>query len=217
MKYYKFYLLSLLVILIDQAVKVLVHYEMEMGLPGEIHLIGDWLKLHYTTNPGMAFGVELGSDYGKLILSSFRLVAMVGIGYYLYYLWKHKAPQGLLWCVALILGGAIGNLVDSIFYGVIFDNAPYGSSTPWFHGQVIDMFYIDIWEGIVPHWVPLLGGQPMSLWPIFNVADSAIFIGVMIILFNQKRFFGHAQEEKEAALNSPAATPETTNAEVEAK
>ncbi|MGV3503116.1 MAG: lipoprotein signal peptidase [Adhaeribacter sp.] len=215
MKYYKYYLLSVLVILIDQAVKVLVHFEMEMGLPGEIHLIGDWLKLHYTTNPGMAFGVELGSSYGKLMLSTFRLVAMVGIGYYLYYLWKHKAPHGLLWCVALILGGAIGNLVDSIFYGVIFDNAPYGSSSPWFHGQVIDMFYIDIWEGIIPHWIPLLGGQPMSLWPIFNVADSAIFIGVMIILFNQKRFFGH-HEQKEQTQAAPSHNPETSNAEVEA-
>jgi signal peptidase II len=159
----------------------------------------------------------LGSSYGKLILSTFRLVAMVGIGYYLYYLWKHKASPGLLWCVALILGGAIGNLVDSILYGVIFDNAPYGSASPWFHGQVIDMFYIDIWEGIVPHWVPLMGGQPMSLWPIFNVADSAIFIGVVIILFNQKHFFGHPQSGTETALPTPqSSTPETTNAEVEA-
>ncbi|ARS37049.1 lipoprotein signal peptidase [Pontibacter actiniarum] len=194
MKYLKYYLAALAVILVDQAVKLIVHYNMEMGMPGEIHLIGDWLKLHYTLNPGMAFGVELGSDYGKLILTLFRLVAMFGIGYYLYYLASHKAPKGLIWCIALILGGAIGNLVDSTFYGVWFDNAPYGSSTPWFHGQVVDMFYVDIWEGIVPNWVPILGGKPMSLWPIFNVADSAIFIGVLLILFNQKRFFGEHPE-----------------------
>ncbi|WP_242926288.1 lipoprotein signal peptidase [Pontibacter vulgaris] len=196
MKYWKFYLLSLVVILIDQAVKLIVHYNMEMGLPGEIHVIGDFFKLHYTLNPGMAFGVELGSDYGKLILTLFRLVAMFGIGYYLYYLVKHHAPKGLIWCIALILGGAIGNLVDSTFYGVWFDNALYGSSTPWFHGQVIDMFYLDIWEGIIPHWVPILGGKPMSLWPIFNVADAAIFIGVLLILFNQKRFFGEHHEQE---------------------
>ncbi|TPE45562.1 lipoprotein signal peptidase [Pontibacter mangrovi] len=196
MKYGKYYLVALAVILIDQAVKLIVHYNMEMGLPGEIHLIGDWLKLHYTLNPGMAFGVELGSDYGKLILTLFRLVAMFGIGYYLSYLVKHHAPKGLVWCIALILGGAIGNLVDSTFYGVWFDNAPYGATTPWFHGQVIDMFYVDIWEGIVPNWIPIFGGKPMSLWPIFNVADSAIFIGVLLILFNQKRFFGHHEEPK---------------------
>ncbi|WP_187263429.1 lipoprotein signal peptidase [Pontibacter beigongshangensis] len=200
MKYWKYYLASLLVIIIDQVVKLIVHYNMEMGMPGEIHLIGDWLKLHYTLNPGMAFGVELGSEYGKLMLTLFRLVAMFGISYYLYYLVNQKAPKGLIWCIALILGGAIGNLIDSTFYGVWFDNAPYGSSTPWFHGQVIDMFYVDIWEGIIPHWVPILGGSPMSLWPIFNVADSAIFIGVLIILFNQKRFFAEHEEPKRNAI-----------------
>lgn len=196
MKYSKYYLLALLVIVIDQAVKLIVHYNMEMGLPGEIHLIGDWLKLHYTLNPGMAFGVELGSDYGKIILTTFRLFAMFGIAYYLYYLVKTKAHSGFIWCIALILGGAIGNLIDSIFYGVWFDNAPYGSASPWFHGQVIDMFFVDIWEGILPQWIPIVGGKPMSLWPIFNVADSAIFIGVVIILFNQNKFFNHEPATK---------------------
>lgn len=203
MKYSKYYLLALLVIAIDQAVKLIVHRYMEMGLPGEIHLIGDWLKLHYTLNPGMAFGVELGSDYGKIILTLFRLVAMFGIAYYLYYLVKTKAHSGFIWCIALILGGAVGNLIDSIFYGVWFDNAPYGAASPWFHGQVIDMFFVDIWEGILPQWIPLMGGKPMSLWPIFNVADSAIFIGVVIILFNQNKFFHH-----EAAAK-PIGNPET--------
>ncbi|WP_347159897.1 lipoprotein signal peptidase [Pontibacter chitinilyticus] len=202
MKYWKYYLAAIGIILLDQTVKFIVHNNMEMGLPGEIHLIGDWLKLHYTLNPGMAFGVELGSSYGKLILTLFRLVAMFGIGYYLYYLAEHRAPKGLLWCIALILGGAIGNLVDSTFYGVWFDNAPYGAATPWFHGQVIDMFYVDLWEGIVPQWVPILGGQPMSLWPIFNVADSSIFIGVVLILLNQRRFFGTPQT---TPVDSPAA------------
>ncbi|MBK0403576.1 lipoprotein signal peptidase [Adhaeribacter sp. BT258] len=191
MKYGKYYLIALLVILIDQAVKFIVHYNMEMGLPGEIKIFGDWFKLHYTLNPGMAFGVELGSDYGKIILTTFRLVAMFGIGYYLYHLVKTRAHSGFIWCIALILGGAIGNLIDSIFYGVLFDNAPYGSHSPWFHGQVVDMFFVDLWEGILPKWIPILGGKPMSLWPIFNVADAAIFMGVVFILFNQNKFFGH--------------------------
>ena len=218
MKYLKYYLLSLLVIIIDQVVKFVVHYNMEMGLPGEIHVIGDWAKLHYTLNPGMAFGVELGSSYGKLILSLFRMVAMVFIGYGLFYLWKNQAHPGFIWCVALILGGAIGNLIDSVFYGIWFDNAPYGSPTPWFHGQVVDMFYLDIWEGIIPHWVPVIGGNAMSLWPIFNVADSAIFIGVLIILFNQKRFFSSLPEKNPASTEENTTTnqPETSNAKLEA-
>ncbi|HSI90386.1 MAG TPA: lipoprotein signal peptidase, partial [Adhaeribacter sp.] len=197
MKYWKYYLAALAVILVDQAVKLIVHYNMEMGLPGEIRLMGDWLKLHYTLNPGMAFGVELGSDYGKVILTSFRLVAMFGIGYYLYHLIKTRAHSGFIWCMALILGGAIGNLIDSIFYGVWFDNAPYGAKSPWFHGQVIDMFYVDLWEGYLPNWIPIMGGKPMSLWPIFNVADAAIFMGVVFILLNQNKFFGHDVKEKD--------------------
>ena len=91
--------------------------------------------------------------------------------------------------MALILGGAIGNVLDSTFYGILLDNAPYSSSTPWFHGQVVDMFYIDIWEGILPNWIPFLGGQYYSLWPIFNIADASIFCGVAVILIFQKKFF----------------------------
>lgn len=197
MKYTKYYLLSLGIIILDQVIKLVVHYNMEMGLAGQIPVFGDWFKLHYTLNPGMAFGMELGSEYGKLILTLFRLVAMVGIGYYLYYLAKKKIHPGLLWCVALILGGAIGNVIDSTFYGVLLDNAPYNASTPWFHGQVVDMFYIDIWEGRVAEWVPLWGGQHIALWPIFNIADASIFVGVAIILLFQKRFFDDNKNDVE--------------------
>ena len=204
MKYWKYYLAALAVIVVDQIVKLTVHYNMEMGLPGEIKLIDDWLKLHYTLNPGMAFGVELGSAYGKIILTLFRLVAMGGIAYYLYHLVKTKANTGFIWCIALILGGAVGNLIDSIFYGVLFNNAPYGVATPWFHGQVIDMVFVDIWEGFLPKWIPIIGGKPMSLWPIFNVADSAIFVGVVLILLNQNKFFGH-HSETEKTQSNPAA------------
>ncbi|WP_192822566.1 lipoprotein signal peptidase [Rufibacter sp. LB8] len=189
MKYAKYYLVALLVIIIDQAVKLWVHHNMYPGGPGEIPVFGDWFKLHYTLNPGMAFGVELGSDYGKIILTVFRMVAMVAIGYLVYHLVKNKYHQGLVWCVGLILGGAIGNLIDSIFYGVFIPgNAPHGVSTPWLHGQVIDMFFIDIGRVDFPHWIPLIGGSDMHLWPIFNVADAAIFVGVLIIILNQTKF-----------------------------
>lgn len=201
MKYAKYYLLSLGIIIVDQAVKLVVHYNMDMGLAGQIPVFGEWFKLHYTLNPGMAFGMELGSEYGKLILSIFRLFAMVGIAYYLFYLSRKNVHQGLLWCIALILGGAIGNVIDSTFYGVFLDNAPYGSSTPWFHGQVVDMFYIDIWEGRVADWVPVWGGEYMALWPIFNVADASIFVGVLLILLLQGRFFTEKPVENESKLS----------------
>lgn len=194
-KYLKYFGVALLVIAIDQIVKMLVHFEMDFGTPGQIPIFGDWFKLHYTTNPGMAFGMELGSEYGKMILTSFRLVAMVGIGYYLTYIIDKRNHPVYILCIAMILGGAIGNLVDSIFYGVWLDNAPYNAPTPWFHGQVVDMFYFDIWEGHVPEWVPLWGGSYTALWPIFNIADAAIFVGVGIILIFQNRFFPEKKEE----------------------
>jgi len=194
-KYSKFYMLSLAVIIIDQAVKMLVHFNMDPGIVGQIKIFDDWFKLHYTLNPGMAFGMQIASEYGKLILTVFRILAVAGIGYYLFYLAKKNVHQGLVWCIALILGGAIGNVIDSTFYGVLLDNAPYNASTPWFHGQVIDMFYIDIWEGRVADWIPVFGGDYMALWPIFNIADASIFIGVTIILLRQKAFFAEKKGE----------------------
>lgn len=189
MKYLKYFAIAALVIIIDQAVKMLVHYEMDFGTPGQIKVIGEWFKLHYTTNPGMAFGMQIGSEYGKLLLTSFRLIAMFGIGYYLYYIIQKNLHPAYIVCISMILGGAIGNLVDSVFYGVWLNNAPYNAPTPWLHGQVIDMFYIDIWEGFIPEWVPVWGGSYTALWPIFNIADASIFVGVTIILIFQGRFF----------------------------
>jgi signal peptidase II len=121
---------------------------------------------------------------------------MSGIAYYLYHIAKKGAHPGLLWCIALILGGAIGNVVDSVFYGVFLNNAPYGAPTPWFHGQVIDMFYFDIWEGYLPQWLPIIGGEYYSFWPIFNIADASIFVGVAIILIFQKKFLKEGQTNK---------------------
>ena len=138
MKIWKYYLIALIVILIDQGVKLFTHFNMELGPVGEIQLIGDVFKLHYTLNPGMAFGIILDFEYGKLFLSLFRIVAVIGIGFYIKYLYDSKAPKGLLICIGMILGGAVGNVLDSLFYGFAFNNAPYGSPTPWFHGQVID-------------------------------------------------------------------------------
>lgn len=165
---------------------------MDMGPAGEISLLGDWFKLHYILNKGMAFGMSLGSTYGKLFLTLFRLAAIGGIAYLLIYISRNNYATGLAWCIALILGGAIGNLVDSIFYGAWLQNAPYNAITPWFHGQVIDMIYLDFWEGYLPSWIPLWGGKKVAFLPIFNLADVAIFIGVLFILIKQKSFLSRS-------------------------
>ncbi|MEO9483212.1 MAG: lipoprotein signal peptidase [Ekhidna sp.] len=198
----KYFLISFAVILLDQIVKLIVYYNMDMGSQGQILIFGTWFKLHYLTNPGMAFGMKLDFEYGKLVLTVFRIGAMIAIGSYLYSLIKKETNTGLLLCIALILGGAIGNLIDSVFYGVWFDNAPYDAPTAWFHGQVIDMFYIDIWEGYLPSWIPLIGGDYMALWPVFNIADASIFVAICFIIVFQKRYFKKEEEETEEITNA---------------
>lgn len=186
-RYISVFGLALAVIIIDQLVKLWVAYNMQLG--EEIRIFDGWFKLHYTLNEGMAFGATFGGSYGKLLLTTFRIIAMGAIAYYLLHIVKKGMPRGLQLCVALILGGAVGNLIDSVFYGVWLNNAPLHAPMPWLYGQVVDMFYIDIWEGYLPEWVPLIGGDYVALWPIFNVADAAIFVGVLAILLFQKRFF----------------------------
>lgn len=167
---------------------------MEYGLAGQIVLLGDWLKLHYTLNPGMAFGMQIGGDNGKLILTVFRIIAISGIGWYLAGAVQKKMKAPFLTCISLILGGATGNLLDSIFYGVLLGNAPEGSPSPWLHGQVVDMIYVDIWEGFLPDWMPIFGGQYYALWPIFNVADATIFCSIIVLMM-----FGNKWTEDKAA------------------
>lgn len=206
----KYLLLSALLIVIDQATKMLVHFNMEPGFPGQIVLLGDWLKLHYVLNPGMAFGMQLGHEYGKLFLTLFRLVAMFAICWYLVYHAVRGASKTLLLALSLILAGAVGNVIDSIFYGVFLGNAPVGSVTPWFHGQVIDMIFVDFWEGFLPEWIPVLGGQYYST-PIFNFADSCIFIGVCIVLIFQGHFYNPVEEEKEEEAENERAVEDAEN------
>jgi signal peptidase II len=161
-----------------------------MDLNTEIPVFGDWFRIHYILNSGMAFGLKLDWEYGKLLLTLFRMLAMVAIGYYLYSLIKKEVPSGLSWSIALILGGAVGNLIDSVFYGVLLNNAPLDSITPWFHGQVIDMLYFPIIQTTLPDWLPIWAGERFEFFrPIFNIADASIFIGVVIIMIFQKRFF----------------------------
>ncbi len=200
----KYFLIAFMVVVIDQASKMLVVNNME--LHEEINVLGDWFRIHYLLNPGMAFGIKWNNEFGKLALTLFRIGAMIGIGIYLHRLAKKEAHPGLLFCVALILGGAVGNVIDSTFYGVLLNNAPPDSPTPWFHGQVIDMLFFPLFDFVWPEWVPFVGGDYFLFFsPVFNLADSSIFIGVTVILIMQKKFFKHQDEQlPETASASPA-------------
>ena len=202
MNFYKYFILALVIIVIDQASKLLVYKY--MYLHQEINVIGEWFRLHYLLNPGMAFGIRWNNEFGKLALTVFRIAAMFGIGYYLWKMAQKNAHAGFLWCMALILGGAVGNVIDSIFYGVVLNNHPAGSPTPWFHGQVIDMLFFPIFDYYWPDWVPIVGGDYFLFFsPVFNIADSSIFIGVVVILFCQRIFFKEKTELHQSAAVSP--------------
>jgi signal peptidase II len=192
--YTKPFLTAAFIILLDQVIKIWVKTHMQLG--EEIHLLGNRGMLHYTENNGMAFGMELGGDLGKLVLTLFRIVAVCGIGYGLVHLIKHKYHRGLIMMVAMILAGAVGNIIDSAFYGVIYQYAPI------FHGRVVDMFYFPLLSGNFPSWIPVWGGEEYIFFrPVFNLADAAISVGVIMILLNQKHYFKHEVVE-ESSPNS---------------
>jgi signal peptidase II len=180
--YTKPFLIIFLVLLIDQVSKIWIKTNMSMGQ--EFNILGDWFIIHYTENNGMAFGLEFGGEFGKLALSLFRIAAVGGIGYGLHYLIRHKYHRGLILNVALIFAGALGNIIDSVFYGVIWNYAGL------FHGRVVDMLYFPIMEGVFPQWVPIWGGEDYIFFrPVFNVADAAISVGVIIIMIFQNHYF----------------------------
>ena len=186
--YVKPFLLAALVVLADQLIKIWVKNNMYQG--EEIKFLGERGMLHFTENNGMAFGMELGGEFGKLALTLFRIVAVCGIGYGLVYLIKNKYHRGLIMNVALIFAGAMGNIIDSTFYGIIYNYAPI------FQGRVVDMFYFPLIQGHFPSWMPIWPGEEFKFFrPIFNLADSAISVGVILILIYQNHYFKKQEEE----------------------
>lgn len=194
----KAYLLIFLILLVDQASKIFVKTNFVLG---EEVGVFSWFRILFIENEGMAWGTEIPGAYGKLILTLFRLVAVSGIGYWLWDSVENKHSSSyLIVAIALILAGAFGNIIDSVFYGVIFDDShsqlatlfseqPYGT---YFHGKVVDMFYFPFWHGTLPNWLPLWGGKDFTFFnAIFNIADMAISTGVGILIFFNKKAFHH--------------------------
>ena len=192
----KAYFLVFILLLVDQVSKIYIKTHFVLG---EEVTVFKWFKILFIENEGMAWGTQIPGSYGKIILTTFRLFAVVGIGYWLWDSVKKQSSNYLIAAIALILAGAFGNIIDSVFYGVIFNDSyhsvanlfsehPYGT---YFHGKVVDMFYFPFVENyILPDWLPIWGGRSFTFFnAIFNVADMVISTGVgILIVFNKKAF-----------------------------
>ncbi len=189
------YLLIFLILIVDQVSKIYIKTNFVLG--EEVDVLS-WFKILFIENEGMAFGTVIPGEYGKLILTIFRIFAVIGIAYWLYDSVQKKQSNYLITAIALIFAGALGNIIDSVFYGLIFSHShgqlavlftdqPYGTL---FHGKVVDMLYFPIWEGILPEWLPFWGGENFKFFnAIFNIADMAISTGIgILIVFNKRAF-----------------------------
>ncbi len=206
MKGKSIFLFIFLVVAVDQALKIYVktHYHI-----GEWHpVIGNWFRIYFIENEGMAYGWKFGGESGKLLLTLFRLAAVIFGVFYLKQIIRKNYHPGFLICAALIFAGALGNLIDSMFYGLIFDESspislnvsrifPANGYAGFLHGKVVDMLYFPVIRNAhFPSWFPVWGGEDFEFFrPIFNLSDAAISSGVIAILLFQKRFFGHGKDQ----------------------
>ena len=207
-------LLILLILVADQGLKVWV--KTSMYYHEEFKIAGNWFRLFFIENEGMAYGWSFGGEWGKLLLTLFRFVAVVAGTWYLKRIVEQQQHKGFIICAALIYAGALGNLIDSMFYGLLFTGsepgAPLATMFPeqgyagFFHGKVVDMLYFPIIENkIMPSWVPVIGGEPFTFFqPIFNIADASISTGIIAILIFQKRFFPSEKQEEGKTVETNA-------------
>lgn len=192
-------LFILLLLIIDQASKVVIKLTMSIGQT--IYVIGNWFQIKFIENPGAAYGFEIADgEWGKLTLTLVRIVAIIALSYYINILLRRRAPQGVLFGFAIILAGAIGNVIDSLFYGLIFTEStmwdvakfvPWGEGyTSFMHGKVVDMLYFPIIDTWYPKWVPFVGGNKLVFFsPIFNIADTYISIGFLYLIIFKRKYF----------------------------
>jgi len=198
-------LVIFILLVLDQVLKIWVKMNFRLG--EEVRVLGNWFILHFVENKGMAFGFEFGIKHGKVILSLFRLVASAAIFWYLLKLIKKGIPNGLVISIALICAGAVGNVVDSAFYGLIFTDSfgrvaeifpDGGGYTTFLHGSVVDMLYFPIINTTLPDWFPIGGGEEFVFFrPVFNIADSAITVGISLIIIFYRKYFAEEEKKKE--------------------
>jgi len=187
------------ILIADQILKIWIKTSMVLG--EEIPLIGNWANIHFIENNGMAFGLEWGGTTGKIILTLFRLAAAALICWYIKRMVKHDAPLGFIFSVGAIMAGALGNIIDSAFYGMIFSESYYQAATifpegggysSFLQGKVVDMFYFPVINTYWPEWSPIKPGESLIFFrPVFNIADAAITTGVFAIIIFQKKYFEH--------------------------